>query len=168
MAKLVISWGDEPARTHELIEERITIGRAPENAIYLEHPSVSGRHAELQLVGESYHLKDLDSTNGTRVNGEAITAIPLRAGDQVRFGKVEACFECEVPGQAQPLPELAEIGARPAQASARPEDFANASPFPSRKQERDPARTAILAAASVALLAFLGSMISVFLMRAPQ
>jgi hypothetical protein len=51
--------------------------------------------------------------------------------------------------------------------SARPLDFANASPFPSRAKAKDPARTAILAAAAVAIAAFFASMIALFLMRPP-
>jgi hypothetical protein len=51
--------------------------------------------------------------------------------------------------------------------SARPADFANASPFPSRTKTKDPARTAILAAAAIAIAAFLASMIALFLARPP-
>jgi hypothetical protein len=52
--------------------------------------------------------------------------------------------------------------------SAAPVDFANASPFPRRKKDQDPVRTAILAGAGIAVLAFLGSMMAVlFFMRAP-
>jgi hypothetical protein len=46
-------------------------------------------------------------------------------------------------------------------------DFANAFPFSSRKKEKDPTRTVVLAAAALAFLAFLGSMIAVFMMRGP-
>jgi hypothetical protein len=59
------------------------------------------------------------------------------------------------------------IEAKPAQSSARPPDFANASPFPHRKKEGDPIRNAALAAVAVALLAFLGSLIAILMMRAP-
>ena len=69
--------------------------------------------------------------------------------------------------QAQPLPEIREVEARPAESSVRPADFANASPFPNRKKDRDPTRQVILAAAAIALLAFLGSMIVVLMMQAP-
>jgi hypothetical protein len=51
--------------------------------------------------------------------------------------------------------------------SARPADFANASPFPRRKEQRDPVRTAIYAAVGIAVLAFLGSMIALALMQPP-
>jgi pSer/pThr/pTyr-binding forkhead associated (FHA) protein len=152
---------------HELVDESFTIGRSPENSIRLEDVSVSGRHAELILVGESCYLKDLGSTNGTLVNGEPVTGVHLRAGDQIRFGKVEARYEADLVGDAQPLPQLEEVEARPAESSARPADFANASPFPNRKKEQDATRTAILAAAALAFLAFIASMIAVSMIHGP-
>ena len=167
MPKLLIKSEGGAKVPHELAEELITVGRGPDNAIRIDDPSVSGRHAQLQRVGDIYRLKDLDSTNGTLVNGQKINETALRFGDRIRFGKIEALFESDVSDQAQPLPELREVEARPAESSARPADFANASPFPNRKKDRDPTRQAILAAAAIALLAFVGSMIAVLMMRAP-
>ena len=168
MPKLTIRLETGESVSHDLVEETYTIGGAPENSIQLDEPSVSGRHAELVLAAENCHLKDLDSTNGTLVNGQPVTEVQLRAGDRIRFGKVEACFECEIAGSAQPLPYLEEVESRPAELSARPADFANASPFPSRKKAKDPARSAILAAVAVAFVAFLASIIALFLMRPPS
>ena len=167
MPKLVIALSESERQAHELTDDVITIGRGPENVIRLEDPSVSGRHAQMHGSGDAFELKDLDSTNGTRVNGKPITSVVLRPGDQIRFGKVEACYECEVPGEAQELPTLETVEALPAEVSAKPADFGNASPFPKRSAERDPSRTAVFAAAAVAILAFLGSMVAVALMRPP-
>jgi hypothetical protein len=75
---------------------------------------------------------------------------------------------CEVVSAAQPLPRLEEAEARPAESSERPADFANASPFQSRKVKKDPARTAVMAAATVAFLAFLVSMVALVLMKPPS
>jgi pSer/pThr/pTyr-binding forkhead associated (FHA) protein len=152
--------------THELTDETITIGRAPDNMVVLDDPSVSGRHAHLLRSGDVYRVKDLNSTNGTHVNNETITEVTLRIGDRLRFGKVEARFEADPSGSVEPLPEPAAIEARPAETSARPDDFANASPFPRHKNEKDPIRMAVLAVAAVALLAFLASMMAVLLMHA--
>ncbi len=166
MPKLVVA-GPGGNISHELSEETTTIGRAPDNAIHIDDVSVSSRHAELRVTDESCALKDLDSTNGTRVNGAAITTAQLRAGDKIRYGKVEACYQCEITGSAQPLPQSAEVDARPAEQSVRPADFANASPFPNRKKEKDSQRTSVLAAAAVAFVAFLVSMIALAAMHAP-
>ena len=165
MRKLNVKSPSGGTTSHELAEPVITIGRAPENLIQIEEPSVSSRHAQITVSGDTYELRDLDSTNGTRVNGEPITGVALRLGDRIRFGKVEACFECEVPAQA--LPVLPEMDLRPAEVSARPADFANASPFPKRTVEKDPARLALFAAAGVAILAFIGSMLALAQMQVP-
>ena len=167
MSKLILQPTGAAPIPYELTEEVITIGRRPDNVIAIDDPSVSGRHAQLNKVGESFHLQDLESTNGTRVNGETITSVALKVGDRVRFGKVEACFECDSPSGAQPLPALVETEARPAEVSERPADFANASPFPKRRSEKDAARTAIFAAAALAILAFIASMLSLAQMRPP-
>ena len=159
---------EEGTSTHELTDEQITIGRAPDNSIQLEDPSVSGRHARLTLVGARYQLRDLDSTNGTRVNGETVTEVFLRAGDRIRFGKVEARYESDATGEAQALPEADLIEARPAERSEKPADFANASPFARRTKEKDPLALACYAAAAVAITAFLLSMLNLLRLHAPM
>jgi pSer/pThr/pTyr-binding forkhead associated (FHA) protein len=166
MPKLIITTEAQGKIGHECTEDIITIGRAPDNVIVIEDPSVSGRHAQLERSGEIYRLKDLESTNGTRVNGIPIKETALRVDDRIRFGGVEARFESDVRG-SQPLPKMEEIGAAPAELSAAPVDFANASPFQRRAKDRDPGKTAILAFAAFAILVFLGSVIAVLTMHAP-
>jgi pSer/pThr/pTyr-binding forkhead associated (FHA) protein len=134
--------------------------------IVIDDPSVSSRHAQLELVGETYRLKDLGSTNGTKVNGVPITETVLKFEDRIRFGAIEARFEPDVHG-SQPLPELESIEAKPAEASAAPPSFANASPFRERSTSRDPIQLAIFGIAALAALTFLGSMIAVLFMHAP-
>ena len=80
--------------------------------IQIDDPSVSDRHAQLLLIDDRYQLKDLDSTNGTRVNSESVTDVFLRVGDRIRFGKVEARYESHATGEAQPLPDAGEIEQR--------------------------------------------------------
>ena len=136
--------------------------------IQIDDPSVSSHHAELRASGDEWHVRDLQSTNGTRVNGVSINETRLRAGDRVRFGRAEACYECDPAAAAQPLPEAEFVEAKPADFSARPVDFTNASPFPLRKKEKDATRTIVFAAALVALVVFVASMIAVFTMQAPS
>lgn len=168
MARLRITLPDSTPAVYELTKELNTIGRAPENSIQLDEPSVSWRHAELALIAENVYLKDVGSTNGTLVNDRPITDVQLRPGDWIRFGKVEACFESEVASAAQPVARLEEVEARPAESGARPVDFANAPPFQSRKVRKDPGRTAVIAAAALAFLAFLVSLITLVLMKPPS
>jgi pSer/pThr/pTyr-binding forkhead associated (FHA) protein len=167
MPKLSISLG-KLSTTHELTDERITIGRAPDNVIQIDDSSVSSRHAELLLIGERYQLKDLGSTNGTRVNSELMADTFLRVGDRIRFGKVDARFESDATGETQPLPKTDEIEARPAETSQRPADFTNASPFPKLQKEKDMVGTALLAVAALAIIAFLMSMLALLQIHGPR
>lgn len=167
MPKLSIALEDAKV-THELTEAKITLGRAPDNLIQVHDSSVSSRHAHLLLVGDRYQLVDLDSTNGTRVNGEMVTEVFLKVGDRLRFGKVEARYESEKTGEAQALPQTDEIEARPAETSEKPADFANASPFPNRKKEQDSNAVMVMAAGAVAILAMLLSLLNLLRMHGPQ
>jgi predicted component of type VI protein secretion system len=161
MPKLVIR-----GVTHELVEDLITIGRGPDNMIVIADPSVSNHHAQLQVAGETYRLKDLDSTNGTHVNGIPATETALRFDDRIRFGGIEARYEADTRG-SQPLPHFKEIEAKPADLSAAPVDFSNASPFPRQQEQKDPTHTAIFVGSAIVLFVFLVSMIAVLMMHAP-
>lgn len=66
----------------------LTLGRRPGNSVQILDASVSGRHAEIVLDGEGLLLRDLGSTNGTRVAGERISERRLAAGDEVLLGSV--------------------------------------------------------------------------------
>ncbi|MBO0695840.1 MAG: FHA domain-containing protein [Verrucomicrobia bacterium] len=162
MPKLIIS-----GTTYELVDDLITIGRGPDNMIVINNPSVSARHAQLQVANETYRLKDLGSTNGTHVNGKPVTETLLRFDDRIRFGAAEARYESDASG-SRPLPDLEEIKATPAELSAAPADFVDVSPFRRQKQQSDPVRTGILIGLAIVALVFLGSMIAVLMMHAPS
>ncbi|HEY6071443.1 MAG TPA: FHA domain-containing protein [Chthoniobacterales bacterium] len=166
MPKLILTTESQGKVAYEFAERSITIGRAPDNMIVIDDPSVSSRHGQLELVGETYRLKDLGSTNGTKVNGVPITETVLKFEDRIKFGAIEARFEPDVHG-SQPLPELETIEAHPAESSAAPATFSNASPFRERSTTRDPIQLAIFGIAALAGLTFLGSMMAVLFMRAP-
>jgi pSer/pThr/pTyr-binding forkhead associated (FHA) protein len=80
------------ALKHELVGDTVTIGRGPLNDIVIDNPVVSAQHAMLQKAGDSYWLRDLNSTNGTYVNGLLFTYGELKDGDTIRFGAVMAIF----------------------------------------------------------------------------
>lgn len=66
-----------------------TIGRSADCGLVVDDDSVSRRHAELRRVGDGWELRDLRSTNGTRVNGWRVAhAVPIRAGDELWLGDV--------------------------------------------------------------------------------
>lgn len=163
MPKLIVN-----GINYDLVEQVVTIGRGPDNTILIDDPSVSGKHAELRRAAQTYQLRDLGSTNGTRVNGTTTGEITLHPGDRVRFGAVDARFEGDTPRKAtQPLPAAARVDAKISMTSTRPADFANASPFPTRSKERDPGRTALFIAAAIAFLALVAGIVAVLTMHAP-
>jgi len=77
--------------------ERSTVGRLEDNNFQIPAPSVSSHHCEIQLKGSEVVVKDLDSTNGTFINGEQISEQALQVGQTVRFGSVEARLEASAP-----------------------------------------------------------------------
>lgn len=91
MAKLVVSLDGMNLRDFPLQAERITVGRNSGNDIVLNEPVVSGQHAALQLKPEPT-ITDLNSTNGTRLNGRAITKALLHHNDVIRIGSHELRF----------------------------------------------------------------------------
>lgn len=73
----------------ELVNPRLSVGRRPNNDLCLSHRTVSGHHAELVIEGESVFLNDLNSTNGTFINGKRVFASEeLHPGDVVHFGQL--------------------------------------------------------------------------------
>jgi pSer/pThr/pTyr-binding forkhead associated (FHA) protein len=168
MPKLKITLPDSGEVVHELVDENITLGRVDDNVIQIDDASVSSHHAQLQLVaGGNYHLTDLGSTNGTRVNGTVTTEAQLRHGDRVRFGKIEAAYLSDTIDASQPLPAAVEPEAQPAAESRRPTNFANASPFQKKAKERDPAGRVIMICAICAMVLLVVALVFVFLLQPP-
>ena len=91
MAKLVISLNGMAVRDFPLDGERITIGRSSSNDIELDEPVVSGQHAAIQLKPKPT-LTDLNSTNGTRLNGMPVKKVELRHNDEIHIGSHELRF----------------------------------------------------------------------------
>jgi pSer/pThr/pTyr-binding forkhead associated (FHA) protein len=92
MARLILNRDGVDLGTHELVPDMVMIGRAPLNHIVIDHPTVSAQHAVLLRVRDSYSMKDLNSTNGTQINGDCVTDAELKDGDTIRFGSVKAVF----------------------------------------------------------------------------
>jgi pSer/pThr/pTyr-binding forkhead associated (FHA) protein len=73
--------------TYKIDKSEITIGRNSANDIAIDNLAVSDRHARIYKSKGAYVMEDLDSTNGTIVNGRKIKQITLRGGLQVEIGK---------------------------------------------------------------------------------
>ena len=170
MPKLQISLPDGTEQTHELEQDIITIGRVEDNVLQIDDISVSSHHGQLELKGDDYALTDLGSTNGTRLNGKSIAANEehkLQDGDQILFGKIDAIYSSDTPASTRPLPVEDEPAVQAAASSVRPADFANASPFQSKKKKKSPAGMAIMIFAIVSMLAFAAAVVSILGMQAP-
>ncbi len=171
MPTLVVSLPDGSEVTHELTDDVVTVGRVSDNTLQIEDASVSSHHAELILRDTDYVLKDLGSTNGTRLNGQQLPPEEehqLQPGDIVRFGHINTVYAPESGAEPQPMPMGAEQPAAvPAASSARPADFSNASPFQKKTKKKDPAGMALMGLAAVAILAFGAALAVVFQMSSP-
>ncbi|HEY5297649.1 MAG TPA: FHA domain-containing protein [Verrucomicrobiae bacterium] len=95
MAKLVIQNQGMTGRACELQTDRTTIGRVEDNTFQIADPSVSSHHCEIQLRGSDIVIRDLNSTNGSFINGNKIEESVLKPGQVLRLGQVELKLEAE-------------------------------------------------------------------------
>ncbi|PPD56860.1 MAG: hypothetical protein CTY10_01970 [Methylotenera sp.] len=89
MAKLHFLLDGNSLGEFALDKERMTIGRRPSNQIHIDNLAVSGVHAVIVTIGNDSFLEDLNSTNGTLVNGKAIKKYVLQHEDMIEFGKYQ-------------------------------------------------------------------------------
>jgi len=93
MAKLVLSFNGDFVKEYELDKEIITIGRKPSNDIHIDNLAISGSHAKILTILNDSFIEDLDSTNGTYVNGDKISKHALQNGESIVIGKHELKYE---------------------------------------------------------------------------
>jgi pSer/pThr/pTyr-binding forkhead associated (FHA) protein len=127
MPKMIVSIDGVVIKEVQLSKDRTTLGRRPYNDIVIDNLAVSGEHAVLQMTGNDVFLEDLNSTNGTYVNGKAVKKQLLQNSDTVEIGKYKIKYINEAagpsfektmiikPGSAGAMPPVA---ARPAAGSA--------------------------------------------------
>lgn len=85
--KLVLSFQGVQIKEYPLDRPVLTIGRHQDNDIVIDHMGVSGRHARVAVEGPSVILTDLQSTNGTFVNGRRVEQVELRPNDWITIGR---------------------------------------------------------------------------------
>ena len=86
-AKLILTHDGNTIGEFELNKEQMTIGRKPENDIQIDNLAVSGQHAKIITILNDSFLEDMNSTNGTYVNGSLVKKHALQDGDTVTIGK---------------------------------------------------------------------------------
>jgi hypothetical protein len=87
MGKLVVSLDGVVIKEVQITKDKTTLGRRPYNDIVIDNLAVSGEHAVLQMVGADVFIEDLNSTNGTYINGKAVKKQLLAHNDTVEIGK---------------------------------------------------------------------------------
>jgi hypothetical protein len=92
MGKLVVSLDGVVIKEVQITKDKTSLGRRPYNDIVIDNLAVSGEHAVLQLVGNDVFLEDLNSTNGTYINGKAVKKHLLQHNDTVEIGKYKIKF----------------------------------------------------------------------------
>ena len=95
MPKMIVSIDGVVIKEVQLTKDRTSLGRRPYNDIVIDNLAVSGEHAVLQLAGNEVHLEDLNSTNGTYLNGKAVKKQLLHNGDTVEIGKYRIKYVSE-------------------------------------------------------------------------
>src|SRR3954451_17264265 len=95
MGKLVVSLDNVVIKEFQITKERTTLGRRPYNDIVIDNLAVSGEHAVLTAAQSDVYIEDLNSTNGTYINGKAVKKQLLSNNDVVEVGKYRIKFLAE-------------------------------------------------------------------------
>ncbi len=120
MPKMIVSIDGVVIKEVQLTKDRTTLGRRPYNDVVIDNLAVSGEHAVFQMTGSDVFVEDLNSTNGTYVNGKTIKKQQLHNDDSIEVGKYKIRFVSEkedvaggqsashgAPGASSPLAESA-------------------------------------------------------------
>ena len=111
MPTLFVIRGTDQGTRFELIEPLLRLGRDPSSTIHLHDTEVSRHHAELRQVETDYLISDLNSSNGTFVNGQRVRQHPLQSGDQVQLGGTLMLYTGPAEETPEDLARIVSIGA---------------------------------------------------------
>ncbi len=106
MPKMIVSIDGVVIKEVQLSKDRTSLGRRPYNDIVIDNLAVSGEHAVLQMSGSEVYVEDLNSTNGTYVNGKAVKKQLLQHGDTVEIGKYKISYMNET---VTPVPDKGQV-----------------------------------------------------------
>jgi len=102
MARLILSLDGQVLAEYNMNKERYTVGRLPDNDIRIDNPAVSGHHSLIINILNDSFLEDLNSTNGTYVNGKLIKKHALQHGDVITVGHHQLRFVDSQAGETEP------------------------------------------------------------------
>ena len=144
MARLILSLDNQVLAEYNMTKERYTVGRLPDNDVRIDNPAVSGHHSLIINILNDSFLEDLNSTNGTYVNGKLIKKHALQHSDVITIGHHQLRFSDQqtndaeqdefektmvIPTGQQNASQLAkaEAAAEKAAAKERPDSQSNAA-----------------------------------------
>jgi pSer/pThr/pTyr-binding forkhead associated (FHA) protein len=165
MPKLVVLSEGMSGRTYEIKVDRTTVGRLEDNSFQIPEQSVSSHHCEILLRGQEIVVKDLNSTNGSYINGEKITEAVLKPGQILRLGQVEMRLENGAPPPGgtpvgkkhfEQTKPLSGVKLNDLEQGTRPVAFDKNSPFAKKSNKTALIFIIISAALGLIILAILG------------
>jgi pyruvate/2-oxoglutarate dehydrogenase complex dihydrolipoamide acyltransferase (E2) component len=139
MPTITIKPPNHPSQRFEVSPNRetLTLGRSSKSDVKIDCASVSGDHATIRKLDEGYVLRDLGSTNGTKLNGQKVSEIHLKSGQDIKLGEVIFTFEpdpgSESKGSIEELPPIKESS----EAKSKAEPKAKSISVPAEKSEPD-------------------------------
>jgi pSer/pThr/pTyr-binding forkhead associated (FHA) protein len=101
MARLILSLDSQVLAEYNMSKERYTVGRLPDNDVRIDNPAVSGHHSLIINILNDSFLEDLNSTNGTYVNGKLIKKHALQHGDVITIGHHQLRFSDQQTGDVE-------------------------------------------------------------------
>ena len=141
MARLVLSLDGQVMAEYNMNKERYTIGRLPDNDIRIDNPAVSGHHSLIINILNDSFLEDLNSTNGTYVNGKLIKKHALQHGDVITVGHHQLRFvEDDEPQDEFEKTMVIQPSARPVEERIRPRRTGRRQGGRRRLERRQPPR----------------------------
>jgi pSer/pThr/pTyr-binding forkhead associated (FHA) protein len=141
MVKFMVFYEGKPLNTYVLDEPVITVGRLPENTISIANMGVSRRHIRIEEdFDRKYILTDLNSLNGTMVNGKRVKKVPLHSGDKITIGKFTIIYEeiASVTGAAVPEKSAASPVVAPPETPIEEADDKRSGTRTARKAAEEP------------------------------
>ena len=132
MGKLVVSLDGVVIKEVQITKDKTTLGRRPYNDIVIDNLAVSGEHAVLQMVGPDVFIEDLNSTNGTYINGKPVKKQLLSHDDTVEIGKYKIKYLIEESNDHEKVqfvrPGGNALGSAQAPSAARPQSGFSGNP----------------------------------------
>ena len=165
MPRLVVLSEGYTGRAYELKVECTSVGRLEDNAFQIPDPSVSSHHCEVILKGTEVIVRDLNSTNGSFIDGEQITEAPLQLGQIVRLGQIDVRLEQTPvvgPTGKKVLDKTVVVGIKKDELDkgTKPVSFEKNSPF---QKKSNKAAKITIGIAVVLILAIIGFLIFAFM-----